>query len=62
MQEAEAEALCMREDLGLEVGLSSAETASMRYSRRARGLRPEDELQQQAEEDLATDRAAQLRC
>ncbi|KAK9831775.1 hypothetical protein WJX74_008901 [Apatococcus lobatus] len=61
LEEAEAEALCMREDLGLDVELSSAEAASMRYSRRTRGLRPEDELQQQAEEDLATSRAAQQR-
>ena len=61
-QEAEAEALCMREDLGLENGLSPAEAASMRFSRRTRGLRPEDELQQHAEEELATERAAQLRC
>lgn len=52
----------MREDLGLDIRVSPAEAASMRYSRRTRNLRPEDELQQHAEEELATERAAQLRC
>ncbi|KAK9861722.1 hypothetical protein WJX84_002580 [Apatococcus fuscideae] len=61
LQEAEAEALLMREDLGMDVGVSPADAASMRYSRRTRGLRPEEELIEPAENELATERAAQLR-
>ncbi len=60
-QDAEAEALCLRQDLGLELPAISAADASMRYSRRTRGIRPEDELHEEDEVDMAEARAQQQR-
>lgn len=61
VQDVEAEALCMRQDLGIDIPEASAVDASMRYSRRTRGLRPEDELHAEDEIDMAETRALQQR-
>ena len=61
VQDVEAEVLCMRQDLGIDIPEASAADASMRYSRRTRGLRPEDELHEEAEIDMVETRALQQR-